>query len=228
MDDLREKYPGIMEAYGAHIEEFELFQKHVRNFFESRSLSHYVHSIRHRIKDIDHLLEKVERKNGEGQEVVEDSEPTPVTEDNIFDRVTDVAGVRVLHLHTSQLEAIHNSLMSKVDDDEFTLFEQPKAYTWDPESGEYFERLGLRRELKESYYTSVHYVLRPNSKSHATCEVQVRTLLEEVWGEIDHSLNYPHPISDPQCKEQIRVLARLVGAGTHLADSIMRYYAGHS
>jgi len=57
-----------------------------------------------------------------------------------------------------------------------------------------------------------------------SCEVQVRTLLEEVWGEVDHTMNYPVPTADEHCREQIRVLARLVGAGTHLADSIMRRY----
>lgn len=85
----------------------------------------------------------------------------------------------------------------------------------------------LLRDDGVSYYTSIHYVLRPNSRNPATCEVQVRTLLEEVWGEVDHTMNYPTANLDPHCKEQIRVLARLVGAGTHLADSIMRRY-GHS
>ena len=227
-DDLRTKHSGIVEAYDQHLEEFELFQKHVRNFFESRSLSNYVHSVRSRIKDVDHLLEKVERKNEEDARSEEVTQSGPVTKDNIFDRVTDIAGIRVLHLHISQFEEIHKSLMAKVNDAEFTLFENPKAYTWDPESGAYFESLGLQRELKESYYTSIHYVLRPNSRSHATCEVQIRTLLEEVWGEIDHTMNYPYPAANPQCKEQIRVLARLIGAGSHLADSIMRYYGNHS
>lgn len=224
-DEMRNKHSDIVAAYDQHLEEFEWFQKHVRSFFEGRSLSDHVHSIRHRIKDIDNLLEKVERKNEEARSAAGEAELGAVTAENMFDRLTDITGVRVLHLHTSQLEAIHHALMSKVNDGDFTLFETPKGYTWDPESGAYFEELGLRWELKESYYTSAHYVLRPNSRSLATCEVQVRTLLEEVWGEIDHTMNYPKPIDDPQCREQIRVLARLVGAGTHLADSIMRHYA---
>jgi ppGpp synthetase/RelA/SpoT-type nucleotidyltranferase len=182
--------------------------------------------VRHRLKDIDHLLEKIERKNAEDASLDPQNQKGPITPDNIFTRITDIAGIRVLHLHISQFEHIHKTLMAKVTDGEFTLFEDPKAYTWDPESGTYFESLGLLRELKESYYTSIHYILRPNSRTHATCEVQVRTLLEEVWGEIDHTMNYPEPTSDTYCKEQIRVLARLVGAGTHLADSIMRRYGG--
>ncbi|MEC5399229.1 RelA/SpoT domain-containing protein [Uliginosibacterium sp. H1] len=223
-NELREKYKCVLEKYETNLEAFELFHKHVRNFFEGRSLTKHVHSVRHRMKDIDHLLEKIERKNIEDAELPDEQQKGAIDQDNVFSRITDVAGVRVLHLHRSQFGAIHQALMAKVSDGEFTLFEEPKAYTWDPESGHYFQGLGLQKELKDSYYTSIHYVLRPNSKSLATCEVQVRTLLEEVWGEVDHTMNYPAPTADEHCREQIRILARLVGAGTHLADSIMRRY----
>lgn len=221
---LREKHKDLLNAYEENLESFELFHKHVRNFFEGRSLSKHVHSVRHRLKDVDHLLDKIERKNIEDAALPPEKQKGPITHKNLFSRVTDIAGVRVLHLHISQFGSIHKALMAKVDEDEFTLFETPKAYTWDPESGNYFQGLGLQKELKDSFYTSIHYVLRPNSKSLATCEVQVRTLLEEVWGEVDHTMNYPSPTQDAHCREQIRVLARLVGAGTHLADSIMRRY----
>lgn len=221
---LRTKHVDIVKEYENNIESFELFHKNVRNFFESRSLSKHVHSIRYRLKDLDHLLAKIERKNAEDAARDVNDRKGPITHDNLFTRITDLAGVRVLHLHVSQFQYIHQALMDKIEEGEFTLFEEPKAFTWDPESNDYFGRLGLKKELKESYYTSVHYVIRPNSRSQATCEVQVRTLLEEVWGEIDHTMNYPEPTSDEHCREQIRVLARLVGAGTHLADSIMRRY----
>lgn len=224
--DLRVKYADILSAYDKNIESFELFLKRIQSFFESRSLSRYVHSVRHRLKDVDHFLEKIQRKNTEDENLDPQLQKGPITPDNVFTRITDIAGIRVLHLHISQFKHIHKAVIAKVEEEEFTLFENPKAYTWDPESGNYFESLGLLRELKDSYYTSIHYVLRPNSRSNATCEVQVRTLLEEVWGEVDHAMNYPKPTSDQYCKEQIRVLARLVGAGTHLADSIMRRYGG--
>lgn len=223
--ELRHKHSDILSTFNSQIESFELFQKHVIGFFESRSLRQYVHSIRHRLKDADHLIEKVERKNSEDLLLPVSERKGPITAQNLFSRVTDLAGIRVLHLHISQFEHIHRALNQKIVDGEFTLFEDPKAYTWDHDSGVYFSNLGIQREMKESYYTSIHYVLRPNSRSPATCEVQIRTLLEEVWGEVDHSMNYPQPTSDQHCTEQIRVLARLVGAGTHLADSIMRRYA---
>lgn len=221
---MRQKHENILRAYHENLESFELFHKRVKDFFESRSLSDHVHSVRHRLKDLDHLLEKIERKNAADAALPNDRQRGPITPENMFSRITDIAGIRVLHLHLSQFEHIHNAILAKVEEEEFILFEEPKAYTWDIDSERFFDRLGLAREVRESFYTSIHYVLKPNSRSQATCEVQVRTLLEEVWGEVDHTMNYPVQSADDQCCEQIRILARLVGAGSHLADSIMRRY----
>ena len=67
-------------------------------------------------------------------------------------------------------------------------------------------------------YTSVHYVIRPN-KSY-TAEIQVRTLAEELWGEVDHKINYPVRSEIFACSEQLKVLARTTSACTRLVDSI--------
>jgi putative GTP pyrophosphokinase len=99
------------------------------------------------------LLLKVERKNREDSELEVGQQKGSISAENIFSRVTDLAGIRVLHLHISQAENIHKALMSKVDEGEFVLHEDPKAYTWDPESSAFFESLGIRPELKDSYYT---------------------------------------------------------------------------
>ena len=59
------------------------------------------------------------------------------------------------------------------------------------------------------------------------CEIQVRTLFEEIWGEIDHSINYPHRTNSIACVEQIRVLSKLVSTGTRLSDAIFKSYEDH-
>ena len=109
---------------------------------------------------------------------------------------------------------------AKVTAGDWYLVEQPIAYTWDPEYEKFFVDLGCRCERKDSFYTSVHFVVRPRQDSPLSCEIQVRTLFEEIWGEIDHSLNYPHPTTVASCQEQLRVLAKLVGAGSRLVTSI--------
>jgi len=43
-----------------------------------------------------------------------------------------------------------------------------------------------------------------------------RTFSEEIWGEVDHKFNYPHPIESFACGEQIKVLARVASSYTRL------------
>lgn len=173
-----------------------------------------VHSVKSRLKSYEHLAGKILRKAGEGP---------PICRDNVFERLTDLAGVRVLHLYQDQFRLIHKEILVKVEDErDWYLHESPKAYTWDPESKQFFESLGIRVEIKESFYTSVHYLVRPREDSPICCELQVRTLFEEVWGEVEHALKYPDKSPVLSCREQLLVLAKLVGAGTRLVDSIFR------
>ena len=210
----------IIERVQGRLHDIDLFRDYTVRFFETHpnltQSAQIVHSVRSRMKDLQHLREKIQRKS---------STEDPITPENIFDRITDIAGVRVLHLYQSQFTQIHREINEKLDNQDWILYEEPKAYTWDPESRDFFENQGLNVEVKESLYTSVHYVIKPRENSPVSCEIQVRTLFEEVWGEIDHLVNYPEPTDNVACREQIGVLARLVGAGSRLADSICRVYS---
>ena len=210
----------IIEQVQSKLHDINLFRENTVRFFETHpdliQSPRIVHSVKSRLKDLKHLREKIQRKS---------STEDPITPENIFDRVTDLTGVRVLHLYQAQFTQIHRAIQQKLDSEDWALYEQPKAYTWDPESQGFFANHGLNVEVKESLYTSIHYVIKPRESSPISCEIQVRTLFEEIWGEIDHLVNYPEPTDNVACREQIGVLARLVGAGSRLADSICRAYS---
>ncbi|OHC75914.1 MAG: (p)ppGpp synthetase [Rhodospirillales bacterium RIFCSPLOWO2_12_FULL_58_28] len=211
-----------ISAVAAFIEkrhEFQIFMDGISQWFLTHpKLRHpdfpFVHSVKARLKNNEHLKEKIIRKSKENIEI---------TKDNIFDEITDLAGVRVLHLYQDQFRTIHEEFLVKVNKlHDWYLPEHPKAYTWDPESIQFFENQNIKVEIKESFYTSVHYLVKPREDSLICCEIQVRTLFEEIWGEIDHVLNYPRQSLNLSCREQLLVLAKLVGAGSRLADSIFR------
>ena len=186
----------------------------VTTFFETnQNVVPFVHTIKSRIKDPEHLIDKVDRKRAEGKEI---------TVSNLFETITDLAGVRVLHLYPKEFDKIHQALMAEIEGGQWKLLENPVAYTWDPESEKHFGEMGLTTERRDTYYTSIHYVIRPNNqvKNSPCCEIQIRTLFEEIWGEIDHRINYPYMTESLPCREQLRVLAKLVSTGTRLADSI--------
>ena len=214
----KELIENIVQPY---INEKYLFERFmngiVDTFVLEPTLNQYgnpiIHTVKHRLKNVEHLKEKIQRKWD-----VEN----PLTPENLFERVTDLAGVRVLHLYQDQFEAIHNLITKQIENGDWVYHENPVAYSWDPESRQYFEGLELTPKIKDSYYTSIHYVVKPKSDSNICCEIQVRTLFEEIWGEIDHTINYPSPTDNKACREQLRVLSKLVSTGTRLADSIFR------
>lgn len=218
-----ERYDEIVRIFNQRMFAYEQFLASIRVFFERHPLLnsvHFpiVHSIKWRVKDIEHVKDKVKRKAVNG---------ITVDAGNFHDEITDIIGVRVLHLHQDQFRIIHNAIMEKIDVGDWVLFENPKAYTWDPESIVFYQEQGLRTEHKETFYTSIHYVIKPNKNSPICCEIQVRTLFEEIWGEIDHTINYPHKTASIACNEQLRVLSKLVSTGTRLADSIFRSHNDH-
>jgi putative GTP pyrophosphokinase len=212
-----------IQAYQDRLFEYEQFLAAAIVFFEKHPELNkppfpIIHSIKSRLKDPEHLEDKLNRKFQDG---------IVVTKENVFTEITDLIGVRVLHLYQDQFPSINKAINKKIDNGDLVFVEKPKAFTWDPESERFYKNLNLLTELRETYYTSIHYVVKPNNKNSICCEIQVRTLFEEIWGEIDHSINYPHPTDSIAFKEQLRVLSKLVSTGTRLADSIFRSNIEH-
>ena len=183
----------------------------------STTLPLLIHSTKQRVKDADHLREKLVRKSLEAKDR---GQIPDFNVANLFQKVNDLAGFRIIHLHTKQIEAINRELLAVFDEQRWITVEGPIAKTWDDENRSYFDGLKMKTETSKNLYTSVHYVVQPNSRSELTCEIQVRTLMEEVWGEVDHTINYPAKSSDISCGEQIKVLARMTSTCSRLVDSI--------
>jgi len=205
--------------------EFELFMKEVATFF----VGHYefakanplsiVHSVKYRIKDSDHLRKKIQRIN-------DDNTKTRISLDNAFERITDYAGVRVMHLHLLQLVPIDRVIMDRMKEGKWYVKEK-MGYYWDPETAKFLEILGFHNihEIKrkdDSYYTSVHYTIKPSEKSNISCEVQVRTLFEEIFGEVSHTFDYPNRTNSFMIQELLKVLSGQVAVDTRLINSLFK------
>lgn len=220
----KEHIEKCLELFDKEKKRFDMFSEQVKVFFKENEVLNkdpfpILHTLKSRVKNRTHLEDKLNRKWNKNEEV---------TEQNFFTEITDLAGVRVLHLHLDQFPIIHNEIINNIQIyHEWVLLETPKAYIWDKEKEAVYKGLDIEVQTKESNYTSIHYVVKPNKESFVTCEIQVRTLFEETWGEIDHTINYPHPTTSIACKEQIKVLAKLVNAGTRLADSIFASHKEH-
>lgn len=184
---------------------------------ESPTLKEHIHSIKSRPKSTRSLRRKLSEKL---EHCKEEGKVFSINEGNLLSKVNDLAGIRIMHLHTRQFSEINKTLKSIFKEQRYRLVEEPFARTWDDESRAFFLKEGLTIEKSPTFYTSVHYVIESNSRTKVTCEIQVRTLMEEVWGEVDHSINYPNPSRSLACREQIKALARVTSAATRLVDSI--------
>src|ERR1019366_541062 len=73
----------------------------------SQKLKPHVHSLRFRVKDPDHLEDKLQRKL---REYKANGKKFPITKDNLFVKINDLAGLRILHLYTQQVDPISKGL----------------------------------------------------------------------------------------------------------------------
>lgn len=215
----------LLSSYEQHKPQIELFHNQLVMALESSAaLKATVHSMRSRLKNPDHLTDKLARKirDCKKKRIAFDIRP-----DNLLVKVNDLVGVRLLHLFTRQITCIDSALREVFQEGKYQLIEGPFARTWDDESREFFKQCKIETQESPSMYTSVHYVIGSASRTTVTAEIQVRTLMEEVWGEVDHTMNYPHPVGSVACQEQLKVLARVTSSASRLVDSIFVTLADH-
>ncbi|MDA2440503.1 RelA/SpoT domain-containing protein [Bacillus cereus] len=180
-----------------------------------------VHSVRTRVKDPEHLIEKIIRKTKKKQ-IKETTYEINI--DNYTNEITDLIGIRVLHLYKDQ--AYH---IDKVIRNTWDLHETPIIYYRKgdfqasiTENNEHPE-LEFQQQEHEFGYRSWHYLIKVKpTRIEYIAEVQVRTIFEEGWSEIDHQLRYPYDLNNDLLREQLMVLNRLAGSADEMVDTIRK------
>ena len=204
----------IDEATGYFLENRKSFkwfaQSLMVDFENSSELGKFIHFMKYRIKDKDSLRAKLERILASG------------SDQDLVDKVTDFVGIRIIHLHMDQFPAIHRLVSDILKEQKYDLLEPPKAFCWDMEYENLFNQIGVETEYRDSMYMTVHYDIVANQSKRITCELQVRSLMEELWGEVSHRVNYPKESQSVSCQDQLKVLARLTSGCGRLVDSIFK------
>jgi ppGpp synthetase/RelA/SpoT-type nucleotidyltranferase len=134
-----------------------------------------VHQIIGRTKDLENLSKKIDRKQDKYSSI---------------DEITDIVGVRII----TYLESDVNNLYDLITK-EFTIDTQnsiDKRILADNQFG----------------YRSLHVVVSLNSErcklteykkfENLKCEIQIRSILQHAWAEIEHDLGYKSKSSIPQ------------------------------
>ena len=194
---------------------FNLFAQSLMDYFKNNpKLGEFIYSIKYRIKDERSLRAKLERIS------------TDSSDQDLASQITDFAGLRIIHLHMDQLATIHPLVLGILEEHECQLLKSPKAYYWDLEYENLFRKIDIKAVQRNTMYTAVHYDIRANQRNRITCELQVRSLTEELWGEVSHKVNYPKKSSSESCQDQLKALARLTAGCGRLVDSIFKTHHG--
>lgn len=111
-----------------------------------------------------------------------DSNPTKPKYDSPMQQITDLTGVRIITFFPNTLELVGELLA-----EEFDVIEKT-------------DKTAMLHAEERFGYSSVHYLVRLNKSRLAlpeyqkfkgtTAEVQVRTVLQHAWAEIEHDIQY--------------------------------------
>lgn len=219
-DDYTKK---VTDKYQAVLSAFE------REFLQDTEKAR-IHSFRTRIKNPEHLIVKIIRKKKEKYKKYKG-----LTKDNYEKYVTDLIGIRCFILFKESWSGFHDFIISSFENNEIFyvkdpvrdfdeddshqyMAEAPKVHIRSGDSRKIYENiLSPDNIISDKIYRSVHYIIKYMG---AYLEIQVRTLFEEGWGEIDHEIVYPYYQNDPVLKQYTELINRLSG----LADEMGSFF----
>ncbi len=206
-----EDLQSIEEDYKKIKKELNLIARYIEEKLHTLDI---VHSVRYRIKDSEHLLAKIIRKK------IEDPK-REITIHNYKSSITDLIGIRAIHLFKEDWVFIH-----KFIEDSWDLHEQPLAYIREGDTGpcvEEYKKYKCNIELHPHGYRSVHYLIqsRPGRDPYIA-EIQVRTIFEEGWSEIDHTIKYPNNIANPLLNKFLDTFNVLAGNSDQMGSFVRR------
>jgi ppGpp synthetase/RelA/SpoT-type nucleotidyltranferase len=206
------KWNDLKLIYQDYCKEIPKLESSAIYIFNSLMKTSNVHSVRYRIKDAEHVIEKIIRKRIKDPNQI-------ITIDNYKSELTDLIGLRALHLFKEEWNFIHEVITSTWD-----LEEKPVANYRDGDSSEFkkeFEKLGCDVKEHKYGYRSVHYIIKTKpAKSTYFAEIQVRTIFEEAWSEIDHTIRYPYDQDNPLFGQFLLILNRLAGSADEMGTFI--------
>ncbi|MEK6287441.1 MAG: RelA/SpoT domain-containing protein [Acidobacteriota bacterium] len=168
-----------------------------------------VHSIRFRLKDPEHLIVKIIRKE----------DRVPIDRSNYRVRIKDLIGLRALHLFKEDWVYIDEYIRAK-----WRLAENPTASVRKGDREELiedFKKAGCKIREHKAGYRSVHYLIRTQlDKETQVAEIQVRTIFEEGWSEIDHLIRYPDNLTTERNEGLLGILNKHAGSADDLGSFI--------
>jgi putative GTP pyrophosphokinase len=216
----------ILLKWYARRDTYEEFGKQLRHRIDSDPIfpSTATHLISHRLKDPSRLIEKIHHTNQSLEQGIE-----PVSSENFEERIEDLLGMKIICLRRSDIPKVDYFLRELEQAGAIKFVRDPvirKPFTLPtdspPPQGDV--------ELTYTGYASIHYIVclgkgdivRPELLS-LKAEIQLRTILDEGWGEIDHKYRYERIRTGKAAPDHIDRLFRTAGWYIQLVAQHLEY-----
>jgi ppGpp synthetase/RelA/SpoT-type nucleotidyltranferase len=174
-----------------------------------------VRYVNYRAKAPLHLLQKIIRKKKEYPDRI-------FNQHTYLDLINDLVGVRALHLY-KELWIDTGRFIQQ----EWKLKRAPYAYINEGDEDEQllqeFAAHGCRNIPHPTGYKAVHFVIETKpAKQRYFAEIQLRTLFEEGWSEIDHSIRYPNHDNSELLDHLLQLLNKFTSHADNTASLIQK------
>jgi ppGpp synthetase/RelA/SpoT-type nucleotidyltranferase len=211
-NDMDISWDALLRIYEDYENRISDYEEIVRTLAEALNREKSIHSIKYRVKDKEHLMEKIIRKSI--------ADPGfSATLENYTKNVKDLAGLRALHLFKEEWVNIHYFLAAN-----WEFYTKPRANykKGDPKSllDMYGDAGCLLNEHKHGYRSIHYHLLIQSGRREMVAEIQVRTLFEEAWSEIDHYFRYSVKHDADQAEPYLGILNNITSNADALASYI--------
>ncbi len=228
----------VVDFYNHYIENHydklkELDKQLIATSFKSLLNSPYVNSIKSRVKDPYHLVDKLIRK------VIENVEYRNIDIDNYHLYFDDLLGFRLILLYMDDWCELHNLILNQYAFDNKNFVKKEERIKKFSDSTDSFfislPEINIRNgddeviytsKFPESsdkyfkvkrgrYYRSIHYSIFHKGYCF---EIQVRSVFDEAWSEIDHDMLYPINLNNEELINYSKMLNRITGVSNEMAS----------
>jgi len=167
----------ILSEYDQKVSLYETLSSQISTLLEDmiKSEGLYVHSIHYRVKERDSLNNKLNRPDTSFKELAD---------------LTDIAGVRVTTYYSSDVDRVADIVRMGFSVDKENSID--KRALLDPDRFGYLS-LHYVVSLKKSYSKLTGYKQMMGLKA----EIQIRSILQHAWAEIEHDLGYKSKYAIP-------------------------------
>ncbi len=209
----------LMQIAEDYESKMEVFQEIAVTYVNQLNSLPQVHSVRYRLKDIEHLIEKIIRKAVEYEDL-----NIVYNVDTYLVEITDIIGIRALYVFKSDYLALHNEIIARYKKN---FCEKPQVKLREGDDKKIYSGLRNVEFQVDSMYRSIHYTIRAaKGEIIVPVEIQTRSIFEEGWSEINHKLLYKNNglniDEEILLKQASSILSSLAGDCDTLAELMTR------